>query len=121
MKCITSAKLQTLWKGEPMEAFHPSRGIRQGDPFSIYLYVICMERLAHLIDREVTLGEWKPIRTSRNGPPISNLAFVGDLLLFGEASVQQAEIMWNCLNLFCEASGGKVSIAKVENLFFSEY
>ena len=29
---------------------------RQGDPLSPYIYVICMERLAHLIEREVTKG-----------------------------------------------------------------
>lgn len=113
MECITSAKLQILWNGEPLEAFKPSRGIRQGDPLSPYLYVICMERLTHLIEREVALGDWKSLRASRNGRPVSNLAFAEDLLLFGEASVQQAEVMWKCLQLFCEASSSKVSISKL--------
>ena len=119
MNCITSAKLSILWNGEPLEAFQPTRGIRQGDPLSPYLYVICMERLSHLIEREVQLGHWKPTRASRNGPPITNLAFVDDLILFGEASVEQAEIMMTCLNQFCEASGSKVSIAK-SRVFFSK-
>lgn len=119
MTCLTSAKLRILWNGEPLDAFQPTRGIRQGDPLSPYLYVICMERLSHLIEREVQLGSWKPSRASRNGPQISNLAFADDLILFGEASVAQAEIMMKCLNQFCEASGSKVSIAK-SRIFFSK-
>ena len=80
MQCIESARLSILWNGEPMEAFRPTRGIRQGDPLSPYIYVICMERLSHLIEREVSLGAWKPIRASRNGPAISHLAFADDLI-----------------------------------------
>ena len=118
MNCIESAKLNILWNGEPMEAFQPSRGIRQGDPLSPYLYVLCMERLSHLIDREVQLGSWKPVRASRNGPPISNLAFADDLILFSEASVEQAEIMMNCLSTFCGVSGSKVNVDK-SKVFFS--
>ena len=68
MCCIESTNLSILWNGEPMDAFRPTRGIRQGDPLYPYLYVICMERLAHIIDREVRLGAWKPLRASRNGP-----------------------------------------------------
>ncbi|XP_021734876.1 uncharacterized protein LOC110701551 [Chenopodium quinoa] len=101
MKCISSIKLQILWNREPTEASFPSRGIRQGDPLSPYLYVICMERLAHSIEREVKLGVRILVRASRNGPPISNLAFVDDLILFSHASVEQAEIMMHCLSQFC--------------------
>lgn len=119
MQCITSAKMQILWNGEPMEGFSPSRGIRQEDPLSPYLYVICMERLAHLIDREVSIGSWKPVKASRHGPTISNLAFADDLILFCEASAEQAVIMQRCLNLFCEASGIKVSIDK-SRVYFSD-
>lgn len=118
MNCVTSAKLQIFLNGEPMEAFQPTRGIWQGDPLSPYLYVICMERLAHWIEREVQLGTWKPARASRQGPLVSNLAFADDLILFCEASVQQAEIMMQCLNRFCAASGSKVSTAK-SRIFFS--
>lgn len=112
MTCITSARLQIIWNGEPMEEFSPSRGIRQGDPLSPYLYVICMEILAHLIDLEVNRGQWNPVKTSRNGPPVSNLAFADDLILFCEATVDQARVMQRCLDSFCAASGSKVSIDK---------
>ena len=47
--CISSSSMQILWNGSKTEHFTLSRGLRQGDPFSPYLFVVCMEKLAHLI------------------------------------------------------------------------
>lgn len=85
---------------------------------SPYLYVIWMERLAHLINKAIELGAWKPARASRNGPDISNLAFADDLILFAEATPDQANIVAACLDQFCEVSGSKVSCSK-SRVFFS--
>lgn len=49
-----------------------------------------MERLSQLIEATVNSGEWKPISGSRGGPHLLNLFFADDLMLFGEASVNQA-------------------------------
>ncbi|CAA0816650.1 Unknown protein [Striga hermonthica] len=46
--------MQILWNGAPSESFHPSRGVRQGDPISLYLFVLCIERLAHSIQSEAS-------------------------------------------------------------------
>ena len=40
-----------------------------------------MERLGHIIHSEVNIGNWKPIQLSRNGPHLSYLFFVDDLVL----------------------------------------
>ncbi|KAG7556773.1 Reverse transcriptase domain [Arabidopsis suecica] len=68
MTCVTGPSMQILWNGEKTEQFTPSRGIRQGDPLSPYLFVLCLERLCHLIDRSVAGKEWKPISISQGGP-----------------------------------------------------
>lgn len=75
MQCVDSAELQILWNRSPDESFKPSRGICQGDPFSPYLFVMCMERLSHIIDEAVDNGEWKPVKCSRQGPPLFHLFF----------------------------------------------
>ncbi|XP_057432959.1 uncharacterized protein LOC130725784 [Lotus japonicus] len=112
MSCVSSCRFQVSFNGGRSSTFSPQRGLRQGDPLSPYLFVLCMERLAHSIGDAVGSGAWKPIKLSRNGPPISHLFFADDLLLFGEATVDQMECIMGCLNAFCSASGMKLSIPK---------
>lgn len=50
MFCITSSQISLLWNGEKIESFIPKYGLHQGDPLSPYLFVLCLERLSHLID-----------------------------------------------------------------------
>ena len=69
MECITTAMINVLWNGELMEDFIPSRGFRQGDPISPYIFVLCIGRLSHAISKAVSKGEWMPMRLSRNGTP----------------------------------------------------
>ena len=64
MSCISSSHLSVLVNGEKTESFAPSRGIRQGDPLSPYIFILCMEFLAWLIEGEVRNGNWKGIKTS---------------------------------------------------------
>nr|KYP46734.1 Retrovirus-related Pol polyprotein LINE-1 [Cajanus cajan] len=117
--CITSPRFRMLWNGEALEEFKPTRGIRQGDPLSPYLFVLCMERLFHLITAAIETHHWKPVKLSRDGPPLSHLAFADDLVLFAEASLDQVEIIQSCLNHFSASSGQKVSMEKTR-IFFSK-
>lgn len=84
MECITASSLQILWNGEKTEPFKPSRGIRQGDPLSPYIFVLCMERLNQVIEAAIIEDKWKPIHASRGGPKLSNLFFADDIILFAE-------------------------------------
>jgi signal recognition particle subunit SEC65 len=86
MQCVTSVKSNVLWNGSRSEFFNPQCGIRQGDPMSPYLFVLCMDKLSHLIAEAIEEGRWKPMRAGRNVPLISHLMFADDLLLFGQAN-----------------------------------
>lgn len=79
--------MNVLWNGEKTEAFTPSRGLRQGDPLSPYLFVLCLKRLGHLIEEAVDTKEWKSIRLSQGSSQLSHICFADDLILFAEASV----------------------------------
>lgn len=99
-----------------MEWFHflhlLSRGIRQGDPLSPYLFVLCMEKFSHLINDEVRKGNWKPFMITRSGPGVTHISLADDLMLFGEATENQLQTMMKVLGDFCSASGSKVSLEK---------
>ena len=49
MSCVSSSSISILFNRAALEPFLPSRGIRQGDPFSPYLFILSMEVLGALI------------------------------------------------------------------------
>ena len=53
---VSSASMNVLWNGDCTAEFFPTHGIRQGDLLSPYLFVLCIERLSHLIQAAVSQG-----------------------------------------------------------------
>ena len=100
MFCVSSSSLSLVWNGVQLESFSPNRGLRQGDPISPYLFVLCMERLSMMISEIVEKGVWKPVRIAKNGISISYLLFANDILLFIEAKVSQIRLNMNILQEF---------------------
>ena len=86
MSCISSSSLPVLVNGERLNYFLPSRGIRQGNPLSPYIFILCMEYLARLILCKVVAHSWSGIRISKDGPTFSHLFFADDLILFAKAT-----------------------------------
>lgn len=99
------------------DEFSPTRGVRQGDPISPYLFVLAMERLGHAISLASSSGEWKPIKMRRNGH-LSHLFFVDEFVLFGEASKENVRCIQKILKRFCVYSGHKVNPSK-SKIYFS--
>lgn len=95
-----------------MEYFCPGRGIRQGDAISPFFFVLCMERLSHIISEEVEKGRWRGIKLSRGVPLITHLFFADDMVLFTKANINQISVVKECLDRFCSSSGQKVSLTK---------
>src|SRR4051812_22878882 len=92
MECITKVSFQLVWNVECTEVVHQTRGIRQGDPISLYVIVLCLERLTHHIQKEVDEGHWRPIR-ALNGPAISHSFFADDLILFADSSCNNPSLL----------------------------
>ena len=53
MLCVTTVSYSILVNGEPKGLIHPSRGIRQADPISPFLFLLCTEGFHGLISQVV--------------------------------------------------------------------
>ena len=76
--CITSTSFSVLVNGSPISFFQGSRGLRQGDPLSLYLFVLGMETLSKLTNRAIEGGFLSGFRfKSRRGLEVcvSHLCF----------------------------------------------
>ena len=49
MTCVTTTSFSILLNGKPYGNVLPSRGIRQGDPLSPYLFLLCAEGFTSLL------------------------------------------------------------------------
>ncbi|KAK3195444.1 hypothetical protein Dsin_026754 [Dipteronia sinensis] len=86
MKCVASVKFSFSVNGSVSALLSPSRGLRQGDPLSPYLFLICAEGLSRLIFLAEKREDFTGFRCSRGGPKITHLFFADDSLLFFRAS-----------------------------------
>jgi len=88
MSCISSSSISVLFNGGVTNLFQPSREIRQGDPLSPYLFILCMEILGALILDKYDENLWDPISTSKGGVVFSHIFFADDLVLFAKVDVK---------------------------------
>ena len=93
------------FNGVPSEPFQPTRGLRQGDPLSSYLFLFVADALSLALQNEIMTGDLKELKVSRNAPGVSHLLFADDALVFFEANVPQAERIKQVLQRFQAGSG----------------
>lgn len=90
MGCIESVEFQVLLNGTPKRVFTPNRGLRQGDPLSPYLFLICAEGLSGLLNQADNNRKLTGLRINKYCPSITHLFYADDGLLFFKASKQIA-------------------------------
>jgi exonuclease III len=118
MECVTTPTYSILINGIPQGFIKPSRGIRQGDPLSPYLFLLCAEGLSGLLRKAERENKIHGVAASRYGPKISHLLFADDSLLLSKASVEECQNILRILDIYENSSGQKINREKTA-LFFS--
>jgi hypothetical protein len=119
MECICTVQYSVLIDGVPKGYINPTRGIRQGDPLSPYVFLLCAEGLSALFQQASALGHLKGIQSCRGGPWVSHLFFADDSLLFGQANIFECSKILEILNLYEGNSGQKINREKTAIYFSS--
>ena len=112
ISCVTTTSFSILVNGKPFSNVLPSRGIRQGDPLSPYLFLLCTEGFTSLLDRVDIGGTLHGVAICRNAPKITNLLFVDDSLIFSRASPIEIHIIVEILQVYAKASGQCINLEK---------
>jgi hypothetical protein len=117
MVCVTTLRYTVRFNGVPLDMFRPTRGLRQGDPLSPYLFLFVADGLSRILRRDAAAGAMEGIKVCRRAPETTSLLFADDSLLFFRASSAQAGQVKNALATYCRATGQMVNFDKCSILF----
>ena len=89
MECISAVSYSILVNGESKGIITPSRGLRQGDPLSPFLFLFCAEGLDAILGKSAREGEIEGFSLCRNGPKLTHLFFADDCLIFCRSTLEE--------------------------------
>ncbi|KAF5449709.1 hypothetical protein F2P56_030126 [Juglans regia] len=112
MQCVSSVKYSLLVNGDPQQHLIPFRGLRQGDPLSPYLFILCTEVLGKMLDEAERKGYITGFPFSRGSLKVNHLFFADDSLLFCKANALEWSRMSKILKTYEEASGQRLNLEK---------
>ena len=110
--CLASSKASVSVNGSLTKEFNISKGVRQGDPLSPFLFIIAMEGLNAAMKTAVDKGIFKGIQVPGAGPLISHIFYADDALFVREWSKGNLKNLAAILKCFHVASGLKVNFRK---------
>lgn len=116
---ISTAFFSILVNGSPSATFQASRGLRQGDPLSSFLFILLAEGLGRTLKARQNQGEIRGIGPHEEMMPQTHQQFVDDTMLMGVASVREAKAIKNTLDTFKQANGLEINKGKSHLFFFN--
>ena len=117
LECVTTSSFSILLNGQPTRHFRPTRGLRQGDPLSPFLFIICAEGFSTLLRDAEARKEIHGLKIGKKVNAISHLFFADDSLLFTRANEGEAEKILEILTTYEAASRQKLNMEKSEVTF----
>ncbi|XP_026417296.1 uncharacterized protein LOC113312776 [Papaver somniferum] len=103
--CISTTKNSILVNGSPMDFFSPSRGLRQGDSISPYLFILCMEGFSRFLTNNAKQKIIEPLILAKTWPTVSHLLFADDCILFSKATTRSIKNLKSIIQKFTSSSG----------------
>lgn len=115
MECVTSNLYSLIINGNFQGFFKGKKRLRQGDPLSLFLFVLCLEYFS----RSLKIATGDPDFNSHpkcGRLKITHLTFADDLMLMARGDVPSVKIVMKCLADFGTKSGLYVNNLK-SNMF----
>lgn len=112
MNCVRSVSYSFLVNGSITEYITLYRGLRQGDPLSPYMFILCAKGLTSLIMKYEQLGRIHTVSICRGALSITHLLFADDCFLFFRASFQECWYLKKIIGLYEPESGQCINFQK---------
>ena len=111
-ECISSVQYRVLLNGQPRGLTIPQRGLRQGDPLSPYLFIMCTEALIRNIKKAEREKQLTGMKVARVCPEVSHLLFADDSLFFCKANKDECQTILKILKDYEAVSGQQINFQK---------
>ena len=119
MQCVSTVSYSYLINDSVHGSVTPQRGIRQGDPLSPYLFILCGQVLSDLCQKAEKECTLQGIRVARGSPRVNHLLFADDTMFFCQTSPASCAALTNILKEYELASGQKINSEKSSITFSS--
>ncbi|KAM2004953.1 hypothetical protein FF1_000090 [Malus domestica] len=110
--CLGTANFSVLINGRPRGKFKASRGLRQGDPLSPFLFTLVVDVLSRMIEKAQGNHLIKGLRVGVDNVEISHLQFADDTIFFLNGHEENWNNLLLLLDLFGKVSGLKINKTK---------
>ncbi|XP_016177809.1 uncharacterized protein LOC107620107 [Arachis ipaensis] len=104
--------MSVLINGSPSKPFNMERGLRQGDPLSLFLFVLVVDVLHRMIGEAVRNGRISPLQVGRDSVPLSHLQFADDTIIFCPPEEETIKNYKRLLRFFELMSGLSINFDK---------
>lgn len=92
--CISTVSCKILINGQPSKGFAPEKGLRQGDPLSPYLFIICADVLSGLLKKEAAEKMIHGLQVARQSLVITHIFFANDIFCSLEQRGRKLTELW---------------------------
>ena len=104
---------------QPYDLITPTKGLRQGDPLSPYLFFLVTEGLHALFEAVKESGDIRGVSSCPAGPRVSHILFADDSLVFCRATILESVKIQSIFYNYEQASGQSINRGKINLFFFS--
>ncbi|GJU52083.1 RNA-directed DNA polymerase, eukaryota, reverse transcriptase zinc-binding domain protein [Tanacetum coccineum] len=109
--CLRSSRGSVIVNGSPTKEFQFYKGLKQGDPLSLFLFILVMESLHVSFQRVVDAGLFKGIVLAPSFH-LSHMFYADDAIFMGQWSEYNIDTIVHVLDCFHRASGLRINMAK---------